>query len=856
MMRGARVLPMRTLGAAATLVALTSLAGAAPIATERGDLDGDGAEDAIELHADGTLRIAAKRSIVLRVAPGGATRGKVTLWRGRGRTYLVVEVDREAQREGVVLEATGTAWREVVRMPLGGVGLDDEYGVGLDVTPRGIYRYQFVGQARRCDGRPAYLFPEGFDPQQRKFRPVVPPPPYADGDPVATLPARVDPPGTSPVAPVLYRARLASTQPGARNAGALSIPSELDDGKLDTVWTEDLSSDGHGQFFTFEARRGLVGMRARQLRIVPGRATSAAAVNQANRPRELAILTASGMWKVELPDVAREPLGTAYTIDLPQAVDGCVTVVLMKTWGPAQGTTAISELAVFADGERTGGGDAMLASIVAQGKDGATAAAEALARRGVAGVGAIDAEIRKATDPVARRRLLAVLVKVDDPAAVTSLARAVTERWATGPALLDLIDALGKHGLAHELHALAADGGVEVEARIAAVGKLRGGDPAVLPLLLELAGTGPQALRRAVIDQLASASVDALVQAAAREVDAPVAGDVWRALTRKARGDASLASGVLPAMLAALPGAADYERRYRLVDGIATLGDAPAMATLAAYLRGLPAGVHTAALRQVAVLAIGTSPRPAALRLVQAFAVDPDPGVRLAVLGALAGATTDAPDPWHTPGGPDGIDRLITNALVTDTWPDVRRRAAAALATRCQRPGPARALTEAVAKDRAIDVRIDALSALVQCHAHGIAALLARTWDDGKAPIELRTQAVRLAITLEDRALGGTLVSRFTAWRGAAIESAEALALAQSAAAAIALLDAPGAVRALTDALDDAAFPEIVAAAARALGSLGPRCPAAAKAKLQALAQHDDQSARAAGLAAAACGGR
>ena len=80
------------------------------------------------------------------------------------------------------------------------------------------------------------------------------------------------------------------------------------------------------------------------------------------------------------------------------------------------------------------------------------------------------------------------------------------------------------------------------------------------------------------------------------------------------------------------------------------------------------------------------------------------------------------------------------------------------------------------------------------------------------------------------------------------------MALAQSAAASIARLNAPGAAQALMAALDDAAFPEIVSAAAQALGALGPACPPAAKLKLEALAKEDDQSAGAAKRAAAQCG--
>jgi hypothetical protein len=224
------------------------------------------------------------------------------------------------------------------------------------------------------------------------------------------------------------------------------------------------------------------------------------------------------------------------------------------------------------------------------------------------------------------------------------------------------------------------------------------------------------------------------------------------------------------------------------------------------------------------------------------------------VLAALADADADPKGPWHTSNGPDGIDRVIITALSTDSWPEVRRRAAAVLGNRCQRIGPARALSDALAKDAELDVRRDSLTSLVQCRATGVGELLARTWDDTNAPIELRAHAVSQAAALGDAKLGAVLVVKFKRWRAGAIENADALVLAQHAATAISALDAPGAVAALTSALDDSAFPEIVTAAALALGALGPACPPSAKAKLQAIANSGDQTAVAARRAAAQCG--
>ncbi|HUJ59385.1 MAG TPA: hypothetical protein VLX92_12860, partial [Kofleriaceae bacterium] len=403
-------------------------------------------------------------------------------------------------------------------------------------------------------------------------------------------------------------------------------------------------------------------------------------------------------------------------------------------------------------------------------------------------------------------------------------------------------------------HDLAGKDDLALDARIAAVRALGSSEPA-RPLLVDLAGAGPRALRRAVIDGLVGVPVGALVPAAQAQQAAAAAGDLWRAVTRRARRNADERAAALAAMIAALPGATDYERRYRLVDGLAAIGDAAALAQLAALLRGLPAGAEASALEQIAARAIAERPRPEALALIVGFARDPDPGVRLAALAALATSEGGAAGPWHPAEGPEAIDRVIANALAGDRWPEVRRRAAQVMGNRCDRAGPARALVDAAARDPDLDVRGDALAGLVQCKAPGTADLLARTWDDAHQPLALRQRAVDLAVGLEDRALAAKLVGRFQSWRGAALSSQDALALAQNAAYAIGRLAPPGAADALGDALDDAAFPELVAAAAGGLGLLGPACPASAAGKLRVLAHAEDQQvSSAAARAAALCG--
>jgi len=872
----------RLRGLAWLLVLVAGVAHAAPLATLSDDVDGDGVADAIELGADGVVHIAGKPGGEVKLA-AAITHGRLAVTHYRGKSYVVVQMTAMTPavtapaaspmspaaptpgREAVILSAGGGSWRELLRFPLGGVGLDHDYGIEVDAAPDGIYRYQTRSDIRRCDGKPAYLFAEKFDGTRFRRSSALP---SHIPDTAPLLAAKLDPARATP--PLLYQAHAASLEVGAGDAGGLTIPRELDDGRLDTVWHEELAaSTGEGQFFTFEPRA--TNVLARQLRIVSGNPASPATIRSFNRPRKIAVVAAHDAWRIELPDAANEPLGAAYVVDLPRPVAGCVTVILESTYGAPQGTTAIAELEVFADGERTGGGEALLAHVVAEGSAGATTAAAALGKRGAQGAAAIEGELATTADPGARRRLIGALVGIADPAAAAALAHAAAAGWVRDRDLLDVIGALGALAQVQVLHDLAGNAALPVTARAAAIAELPvtgdgfallvdlvdrlTGRPAGRPAGDSAApGDGTRELRHAVTERLSAAPATSLLAAVAAQGTAAAAGDLWRAMTRGVRQAPAHRAPVLAAMLAALPAATDYERRYRLVDGIAALGDEPALQTLGALFRTLPATAETAALRQVAVAAIAASPRPEAVGFVIESAHDRDPGVRLAALAALAGGEADRSTAWQTASGPEGIDLVIDEALARDTWPEVRRRAATALGARCQRPGPAHALGEAVVRDGDLGVRGDALGALVQCHASGTAELLARIWDDGRAPIELRSRAVLEAVALGDPKVAAELVGKFTRWRGEAISSAEALALAQSAASSIGRLATPGAARALIDALDDTAFPEIVQAAALGLGALGPACPAAAKAKLVAIARQDERSAVAARRAAAQCG--
>ncbi len=822
---------------ALVLLLVSNAAAAAPLATLAKDVDGDGSADKIELDASGELRIESKRSGGKIATP---VRGSAKLVAAHARNVPTVLVLTDS--EGFVYQRIGGAWKQATKIAIGGVGLDADYSVALDVTDDGVYRYQTRPDFRRCDGKPTYLFAERFD--GGKFQAVSTLPTFMPAN-VPAVRARAE--ERTLQSPFNYKARFSSYQVGAPDAGALAKPVELDDGNAATLWREELPGPGEGQFFTYVPR--MPNAKAKQIRFVPAKAKGAL------RPTRLGVVSAQGAWHVDLPETGvKDPV---YVADLPVALDGCVTIVIESASG-GNGATTIAELQVWSDNESGPDSTILLTNVVAAGADGARAAVQELARQRAAGVVAIDTALATQKEAGPRGRLVRALLENPDPSKAPVLARVANEGTLDEKDLALVVKALEGSGQGQVLHDLAAREQVALDVRVAAVQALEPSVPAELDLLVTLAGRGPRELRQAVIEVLTDVPAATLAPIANAQGTPAAAGDLWRAITRGAHArkkDARELAAARDALTAALPKAADYERRYRIVDGIAAVGDAAALRTLAETFKQWPADAETAAIKQVAARSIAVNPRPDAFELINAFVVDADPGVRLAALSAIASATAGPAGSWHGPIGPQEIDRVVQTRLYTDTWPEVRRYAAQVLGGRCSRPGPAAALADSLSRDPDLGVRANALAALVECKAPSAPEIIAKLWDNGKAPIEIRQSAVDLTVALGDMNLGKKLVGKFTRWRKEALDSEQALGLSQRAAFAIGRLRAPGAGEALEDALDDSAFPEIVAAASAGLGLLGPACPASAKPKLKQLAQSDEpQVATAAARAYELCG--
>jgi hypothetical protein len=803
------------------IAALPALAHADPSATLTADVDGDGAADTLRLEPPGQLTIELAKGggqLVPFAASGELTEARLAAG-GPPSARVVVATARIGRRwEAVALGATrpGAALAELWRGPVGPTD-DDEYEQWLDADAGGLVRYQARADQRRCDGAAIALFRERWDAKAKAFVPagaatVAPP---AGAAAVRAVP-------TGPGLPAgWYRAATASAAAGATDAGMLTAPRALGDGDPATAWRSPAGDDGVGTVWGFRAT--VSGGKAAAIRVVP----SGDGDPQAARPARLIVLAATGAATIDLPDAiaTRAPRGQAYTAQLPTPLDGCVSIVLADVYrGRGRGAaTAIAELAVIADVEQTpeGAGPILTAQVAAGGLAGESAA-RMLVAQGAPAVVAIRAALVGATGD-ARRRLWLALIQIRDPGVAGPLAEALTA------------------GEVPEDRAGAA------AATLAAIG---GDGQRVLVELI--GGRAPSAVQQAAVDALAAVDLPALAARAGTATPRPAG---WRAVatlpmatliglaraaptTRPPRTCGARSAGggrrraadraaAIAELLAALANAGkSYALRYRLLGALAPIADGAALATVAAAIARLPDAPAGHALARVA--ARGLAANPAAADALVALVAARDPGTRLEAVRGLTAAASD-------PRGDDAIAAVLAG----DDWPALRQAAAAGLGQRCARPAPAAALIAAVAADAHVPVRVEAVAALGQCPSRAVDARLLAWVDDGAQPVPVRDRA--LAAYGERPGAEVAVLARFAAWRGQAFSDDVALRLAIRAATVLGARGAAMAGPELLAAARDTAFPELAAAAVRALGALGPACPAEAAAVLRGLVGADDQ---------------
>lgn len=853
-----------------------ALAVAAP-ASATVDVDGDG--DGETITGDEVLTIAGSFQATVRL-PGKARLATLTAARLGSDKLIAVELDAGARprRELWVGRLGAGEVAELARLPLGPQGADEEYAAAAEFSAKGLTRWQTRGDLARCDGAPLRLFAERWDPAARRWQPAPPSELPTSGGAAATVRA-IGPVSGQPARAALFAVRPPSSQRGAGRADELGPAAELTDENPRTAWRPGVAgSDGRGEVLTFRSRLGKAS-KATRLRILPGDASSPAALRASSRPAKLWILGPRERFSATLPDPVASG-GSGYLITLPQPIEECLSVVIESAHPGSGGdrSLAISELVIETDLEQQPDSAQALAELV---RDGDLRAERMLAQLPQPQVArALLAALGKSSEVAQKRRLLRVLSQLSERDIGEPIAAALREGWIAEADLPDALSALSRIGdEAAMVELIVAPGTppatkLEVARRLA----LRSSDK-----LVELAGLGAPELRGQIIDGLAQLPQARLLAAADQHPDSAAAmGDLWRAAVRRlfptwraqppaptSPSEAAERAALAAALSQKWPLAREYERRYRLATALAELAaraaDLPLLSSVLAQLAAVPEP-EAAALRQAVAAEVARLARPELAAALQGFLADRDAGVRLATVRGLslrdapaAAGDGDADTASRQAALATALDAALDASLATvlsaDRWPELRRAAAAALARRCQRPAPAAALSRSVERDADVDVRQDALVALVTCASPGIAERLVRTWDSSRVPRPLRERAISLAVMLADRQLTPPLIRSLTRWRAEAFSDETSLRLAVLAASALGRLGGPDVAPALLAALEDGAYPELVAAAASGLGALGPACPPAARTKLLPLARSDErQISLAAKRALARCG--
>ena len=857
------------------LSCLIIMIAAAPAAAQslKVDVDGDGRVDEVRIEAPGQV-------VIERAGGGGdlvpfgisGTLGRTSLTATTRRPLLVVAVAQIGNAsEAIVMRWQGGEMKELWRGPVGPTaGELTDFVTTIEARPAGVVRWQHRRDLDRCDGVPVELFAEGWDDAARKFRPLRKSVRLPDKmTAVAMTAERADAARSGG----WYRVTGGTRMPGAADAGVLLPPRALDDGDPATVWSP--MGDGAGDLIRYGTI--MKGGKAAAIRIVHGRGAGV-------RVARLAVLGKDAAYDVSVPEGGAAG-GDAFQVALPAPIEGCVTIAITAAHRRGSiGAAAIAELNVLADVELApGGAEVVLAQQVAKGGITGESAARALAGRGLPAVAALSAELGRA-DATTRPRLLAALSRIEHPSVTGPLAAALANGELPPGDVVPAAERLARLGpdgveaLRELLRSTApapalgdAAKPIAESARLAAAGVLARTEPATL---LDAAGRGSAEARAELVRLMAGAGVATLV-ARARALGADPAptdpprpagddaarADLWRAVARAAHtANGADRDAAAQAMAEALEATAmtQYELSYRLVAGVGEVGGADEVKRLLKWLRKphpTMAQAQANALRRVAAGALGTNPAGAARRALAELAADRDAGTRLAAVRGLAtepnaARTGDAPPPSSEDAATqEAADAALAGILARDAWPELRRGAASALALRCQRRGPRAALETAITADAEIDVRVDALTALVTCRADGIAARLLRIADDGKAELALRDRAIALYGQLHAPAPGGVvpaaaieaLLDRLDRWRGQAFSDESALRLAVRTTTALGALGDRRAAPALVAAARDGTFPELQAAAAAALGALGPACPPDARTLLRALAQSEQR---------------
>lgn len=545
----------------------------------------------------------------------------------------------------------------------------------------------------------------------------------------ATLP-RIDAKARAAAQPVIAQARAANAPaPLARvltaTGGSSPGAAAMTDGKVDAVWSEARSGDGHGEFVTMRVPTELP-IHSLVVTVAPAKPRETGAA-----PKTFFVAVDDALFQVTMPENAWSFPGKAYEIPLPKPVKtSCVALVLDESYAQtANPEVTIAEVNATTkfDAEGAKLGDVAKALATSRGDE----AAALLQRAGDEGIAAAAAEY-PTLDPRGRGRVVDVAASagVCSGPAMDLLVRALTDREAeVKRKALGRIERCGK--TAGE--SLAAAVRSEDEARrTAAAPLLATVAPSVaIEPLAEQMGKGASETRRAVrgaFSRAAAASTrDKLLGILNKKELSPVARlDLLRAMGAKLVELRPESDQALADILKAAP---DMPTRYLVVQPLAHLARAQdATAGELTRLSELVKHDPEWAVRARAVeMSAGIGPLIPAM---VAAASDPEPRVREAALRALAKTAQ-----------PSGIPPAA-NALAKDDWTFVRLAAAEALGALPQDDRSAAALVAALA-DASPRVRSTAIAAFGAHRAVRQADKIRERLDDPKEDPDVRAMAAR-----------------------------------------------------------------------------------------------------------------
>ncbi len=811
-------------------------------AEQRIDVDGDGQLDVIRVEDPPALQVlitGPKAPTAFRpfAAAGRISGATISAARGKDGAMMIVGT---IELDGARREAMAVRWRNkglepVWNGPVGPQEPDGDWSYEVAATDQGLLRWQGRPGVVRCDDKPAWLFLELWDPAAQRFRRVKQTPVRVDDKaPVLRAARGAPPPASDASPPLVFRRALVSAQAGAAGADELLPSRELTDGDPRTAWREDQADFGRGEVISLQSGGAAVPVRA--VRIIPGDASTPAAMAAANRLKRAALLVGKRAYWIDFPTDPAQPAAAAaqpfwVTLD-PPVEAACVALVIDQVWSGGSGNTAIAELAVLTDLEMTpGGGLAELAVQVGKGGHAGEQAARALAAVGAPAAPALIAEADKPGQSAATLlRLRRALVPLNAPAAVDQLLLGL-RAGGDGAVMTELQDGLSAIGgpAVPALRALIAEPRAPLEARTRAVAALHGMSSAVaLPALFTLVGVEPIAVRKSVGLGLAvprppfdrkQYHLDLLAAlAAAQQRNDPAAeATLWIAIgTAAFSGTTPEEDQLRAALTARLASATGYELRDRLLDA-ATVSSDPAVLAALAQMLGTLAGTdsHAIALRRVAARKLYRNRTATGTTMLVPMLADPDPGVRMAAAASLGER------PRKGAGDPE-----LARVLAGDRWTDVRIAAAGALGADCRTsPDSGKALLAALDTDKDVKVQTAALGALVSCRVGGLNKLLVRVCGDRGVRYQVRIQAVGFAIGAKDRALVPQLLACFDQARSEMLgsEDPDAPQLAAALAGGLGGLGDERVVDPLMRAAADSAFPEVQAGAVAGLGKMCPR---------------------------------